>query len=184
MDWLRTLQYFGANGAVWPPARWRRGAHGLRNRGVRKIGELAAAVGRGLFAGAAGTAAMTVSSTVEMKLRGRSPSTAPARAAAKVLGVEPVGEREQKRFATLVHWGYGTSWGAVRGAIAFAGLDGVRAAATFYAIVWGTELALLPSLDIGVPPAWKWGAEEVAIDALHHVVFATATSAAYDALSG
>jgi hypothetical protein len=33
---------------------------------------------------------MTVSSTVEMKLRGRKPSDAPARAAAKVLGVEPV----------------------------------------------------------------------------------------------
>src|SRR4051794_5525453 len=123
---------------------------------------------------------MTVSSTLEMKLRGRPPSTTPGRAAAKVLGVEPVGERESKRFATLVHWGYGTSWGAVRGVIGFAGLDGLAAGAAFYAIVWGSELAMLPSLDIGVPPPWKWGAEELAIDAFHHVVFASATSAAYD----
>ena len=55
-----------------------------------KLGDLAAAVGKGLFAGAAGTVAMTVSSTIEMKLRGRLPSSAPARAAAKLLGVEPV----------------------------------------------------------------------------------------------
>jgi hypothetical protein len=35
-----------------------------------KLGDVAAAVGKGLFAGAAGTVAMTASSTIEMKLRG------------------------------------------------------------------------------------------------------------------
>jgi hypothetical protein len=35
------------------------------------IGDVAADFGKGLFAGAAGTAAMTVSSTLEMKLSGR-----------------------------------------------------------------------------------------------------------------
>jgi hypothetical protein len=54
--------------------------------------DAAGAVGKGLVAGAIGTAAMTVSSTVEMKRRGRKPSDVPARAAGKVLGVEPVGE--------------------------------------------------------------------------------------------
>jgi hypothetical protein len=70
-----------------------------------KLGDLAADVGKGLFAGAAGTAAMTVSSTLEMKIRGRPPSSAPADAAAKVLGVEPRGEKEQARFSNLIHWG-------------------------------------------------------------------------------
>jgi hypothetical protein len=42
---------------------------------------LAQGVARGLLAGAIGTAAMTVSSTVEQKLRGREASTAPADAA-------------------------------------------------------------------------------------------------------
>ncbi len=51
-------------------------------------GEVAAAFGKGLFAGAAGTGAMTVSSTLEMKLRNRGASSAPADAAAKVPGVE------------------------------------------------------------------------------------------------
>ena len=82
-----------------------------------KLGDVAADVGKGLFAGAAGTAAMMVSSTLEMKIRGRQGSSAPAQAAGKVLGVEPKGEAEEARFSNLVHWGYGTSWGADRGLI-------------------------------------------------------------------
>ncbi len=85
---------------------------------------LASSIGAGLFAGVAGTAAMTVSSTVESKLRGRKSSDAPAQAAAKVLGVSPVGDEEKKRFSNLVHWGYGSAWGAVRGIIGATGLRG------------------------------------------------------------
>jgi len=51
------------------------------------LGDIAAAVGRGLFAGAAGTVAMTASSTSEARLRERGSSSAPADAAGKVLGV-------------------------------------------------------------------------------------------------
>lgn len=68
-----------------------------------KLGEVAASVGKGLFAGVAGTAVMTVSSTLEMEIRGRQGSSAPAEAAGKVLGVEPTGEAEQARFSNLVH---------------------------------------------------------------------------------
>ena len=42
------------------------------------LGDTAAAVGKGLFAGAAGTVAMTISSTLEAKLRDRGSSSAPA----------------------------------------------------------------------------------------------------------
>lgn len=143
-----------------------------------KLGDVAAAVGKGLFAGAAGTAAMTLSSTMEMKLRGRPASSAPADAAAKVLGVEPKGEKEEARFSTLVHWGYGTSWGAARGLIGAAGLSGVRAEAAHFGVVWGTEQLTLPALGVA-PPFWEWGAKEVAIDAFHHLVYASATSVAY-----
>ena len=144
---------------------------------------LPAAVGEGLAAGAVGTAAMTVSSTLEMHLRGREPSTVPARAAAKLLGVEPVGEAERRRFATLVHWGYGIGWGGVRGVIGALGLRGTPAAALFLAAVWGAELATLPRLDIGVPPVSQWGRVEMAIDALHHAVYAIGTSVAYERLA-
>ena len=143
-----------------------------------KLGDVAADVGKGLFAGAAGTAAMTVSSTLEMKIRGRPPSSAPADAAAKVLGVEPKGEKEQARFSNLVHWGYGTAWGAVRGLIDAAGLEGSKATAAHLGAVWGSEQVMLPALGVA-PPFWTWGVKEVGIDALHHLVYAGATSAAY-----
>jgi hypothetical protein len=145
-----------------------------------KLKTLAEGVGKGLFAGAAGTAAMTVSSTIEMKLRNRPASNVPARAAEKVLGVEPNGEPQQERFSNLTHWGYGTGWGALRGAIGAAGYKGPKAAALHYGAVWGTELVMLPSLGIGVPPAYKWGTKEVGIDAFHHLVYAAATSVAYE----
>ncbi len=147
-----------------------------------KLGDVAASVDKGLFAGVAGTAAMTVSSTLEMKIRGRQASNAPADAAGKVLGVEPKGEAEEARFSNLVHWGYGTSWGAVRGLLGAVDLEGSSAAAAHLGAVWGAEQVMLPALGVA-PPFWQWGAKEVAIDALHHLVYAGATSVAYTALN-
>ena len=146
-----------------------------------RLGDTAAAVGKGLFAGAAGTAAMTVSSTLEAKLRDRGSSSAPADAAGKVLGVQPRDEAGEARFATVVHWGYGTSWGVVRGLLHAAGLDGANAVAAHFAAVWGSELVMLPALDVA-PPPWESEPKEIAIDALHHAVYALATSLAFGAL--
>ncbi len=146
-----------------------------------KLGDVAADVGKGLFAGAIGTAAMTVSSTLEMKVRGRQGSSAPATAAAKILGVEPKGEEGEARFSNIVHWGYGTAWGAARGLIGAAGLEGPGAAAAHFGAVWGSEQLMLPALGVA-QPLWRWGAKEVAIDAFHHLVYAGATSVAYTAL--
>lgn len=146
-----------------------------------KPGTIAAVIGVGLAAGLAGTAAMTASSTAEMKLRGRSGSSAPAQAAAKVLGVKPQGEKEQQRFGTLVHWGYGTGWGAVRGLLAALGLPAPAATAAHLAAIWGTEQVMLPALGVA-PPATRWGAKELAIDAWHHLVYAGAAGATYELL--
>ncbi len=146
-----------------------------------KLGDVAADVGKGLFAGLFGTVAMTVSSTAEMKIRGRPASNAPAVAAGKVLGVEPKDEEGEARFSTLVHWGYGTGWGAVRGLVGTAGLEGPAAAAAHFGAVWGAEQVMLPALNVA-PPFWTWGAKEVGIDAFHHLVYATATSVAYSVL--
>ena len=64
---------------------------------------LARAIGKGVVAGLAGTAAMTVSSTVEAKLRKRQFSTAPARAAQKLLGIKEFeSPRDVARFSDLV----------------------------------------------------------------------------------
>lgn len=146
-----------------------------------RIGDVAAAFGKGIFAGVAGTAAMTASSTIEMKLRNRGASSAPADAAAKVFGVEPVDEEARARFSNLVHWGYGTAWGGARGLVAAAGLSGTGATAVHLGMLWGSEQVMLPALKVA-PPLTEWGAKEIAVDALHHMVYAAATGAAYSLL--
>jgi hypothetical protein len=136
-------------------------------------------IGKGLAAGLAGTAAMTASSTLEAKWRGRAPSSAPARATAKVLGIAAFDSAlAEARFNDLSHWGYGTGWGVVRGLLAAAGLSGRRATLAHGAAIYGAAQVTLPALDIA-PPAIFWGAEEIAIDAFHHAVYATATGLAY-----
>lgn len=147
-----------------------------------ELRHVAEAVGRGLFAGAVGTAAMTVSSTVESKLRKREPSSAPADAAGKVLGIQPRNPAGKARFSNVVHWGYGTSWGAVRGIIGLTGLGPIGATAAHFTTVWGSSLVMLPALDVA-PAVGKSPPEEVGIDAFHHAVYAVATTCAYGALS-
>lgn len=142
------------------------------------LGKIAGTLGKGLVAGAVGTAAMTVSSTLEAKARGRGSSTTPADAAAKVLGVRP-DEKSGERFNNAVHWGYGTGWGMVRGLLAALGLSGPAAALAHFAAVWGSEQVVLPATGVG-KPIWTYGATEAAVDGCHHAVYAAATSAAYE----
>ena len=143
--------------------------------------DVTGALAKGILAGAIGTAAMTVSSSLEAKLRGREPSTAPAAAAGKVLGVRPASDEGEARFSNFAHWSYGTGWGVVRGLLGLAGLSGAPAAAAHLAALWASEQVMLPALAVA-PPLWKWGPAEIGIDAFHHVVYAGATSAAYAAL--
>ena len=145
--------------------------------------KVASSIGKGLAAGFAGTAAMTVSSTLEAKLRGRTPSTAPARATTKALGIAEFEDDIAKaRFNDLSHWGYGTGWGVVRGLLDAAGLPPHKATAAHGAAVWGGAQVMLPALEVA-PPSVFWGAEEIAIDAFHHAVYAIATGVAYELLS-
>jgi hypothetical protein len=146
-----------------------------------RITSLADAVGRGFVAGLVGTAAMTGSSSVEMKLRGRTASKMPAEAICKTLGLETTSEEAQERLNNLVHWGYGTTWGAVRGLIGTAGFAGLPATLIFYGLVWAAEQIMLPKMGVA-PPITESPSEEIAIDAWHHFVYAQAVSTAYDAL--
>ncbi len=143
---------------------------------------LACTIGKGLAAGLTGTAAMTVSSTIEMRRRGRDASTAPADATAKVLGIAGFEDGAAKaRFSNIVHWSYGTGWGVVRALLRETGMSPVAATAAHLAAVWGNEAVMLPVLDVA-PPFYTWGATEVAIDVGHHVVYAVATGVAYELL--
>ena len=146
---------------------------------MNRADTLATAIGRGLVAGLAGTAAMTISSTVEARLRGRAFSTAPARATAKALGIREFdSDLARARWNDLSHWGYGTGWGILRGLLGVTGLSPRAATVTHGAAIYGAAQVTLPALDV-VPPSIFWGAKEIAIDALHHAVYATATGLAY-----
>jgi hypothetical protein len=145
------------------------------------MGSVASSVGKGIFAGVAGTALMTVSSTIEMKARGRSGSSAPSDAAGKVLGVQPRNAEGQARFATAVHWGYGTGWGAVRGLIGAAGVSGPAATLLHFGAVWASEMVMLPALGVA-PPVTEQAALETGVDAWHHLVYASATNVVYELL--
>jgi hypothetical protein len=146
------------------------------------ITSLAQGIGKGLVAGFAGTVAMTVSSTIEQKIRGRPASSAPAKAAEKALGIESFeDEAAEQRFSNLVHWGYGTGWGLVRGVLRALGAPPSAATAGHFGAVWGSSLVTLPVLDVA-PPVNMWGKEEIAIDVWHHLVYVLATSVAYEML--
>jgi hypothetical protein len=140
---------------------------------------VASSVGKGLLAGFIGTAAMTVSSSLEARLRHRAASSAPARATAKVLGIKEFEDDiAAARFNDLSHWGYGTGWGVVRGLFAATGMSPRAATAAHGAAIWGSAQVTLPALEVA-PPIVFWPKKEIAIDLWHHAVYAAATGLAY-----
>lgn len=143
------------------------------------IRSVAEATGRGLLAGLVGTAAMTLSSTVEAKLTGRGASTTPADAAEKLSGLRPGDEEAKQRFAESVHWTYGTTWGVPRALLGAAGLHGLPANVLHLGAVWGSEQVVLPALEVG-KPVWEYGAQAALTDGLHHVVYALVTGLVSD----
>ncbi len=150
---------------------------------VTRLSDTAAAVGRGIFAGLAGTAAMTAGQQVEMKVRGRSGSTSPGDLAAGLLGVEAKGDAERQRLSTLVHWAWGTSWGVLRGLLGTAGMRGAPLMVTHFAVILGVDFTLLASRGLA-PPPWRWTRSELVFEALHKGVLATSTHLAYQLLDG
>ena len=150
---------------------------------MRMSSRLATAIGNGLVAGFAGTAAMTLSSTIEARLRGREFSDAPARATAKLLGIKEFEDtRGKARFSDLSHWGYGTGWGIARALLREFGLDARKATPAHFVAVWGSALIMLPALEVA-PPVVFWKRKEIAIDVFHHLVYATATGLAFEFLN-
>ncbi|QQL51381.1 hypothetical protein [Mucilaginibacter ginkgonis] len=145
------------------------------------LGELGSAIGKGLLAGLAGTAAMTLSQMIEMNITKREPSDAPSKAVSKVVDVKPVNEDEKEKVNNEIHWTYGTALGISRGLIGLTGLKGWKATALHFGLVWGASMVMLPKLKVA-PPVTEEEPQAVAIDGFHHAVYALATGLAYDAL--
>ena len=145
------------------------------------LGELGSAIGKGLIAGIAGTAAITISQMIEMKITQRESSEAPIKVASQVTNIRPVDEDSKAKVTQEIHWAYGTAWGVARGLISLTGLKGLPATLLHYGLVWGSALIMLPAFEAGPSPKEE-DAKTLAIDALHHAVYATAAGLAYDSL--
>ncbi|MGI8859154.1 MAG: hypothetical protein ACR2HO_03225 [Rubrobacteraceae bacterium] len=95
--------------------------------------------------------------------------------------MKPESEESESEFSNLVHWGYGTGWGTVRGLLASAGLSGFTASAAHLGLLWGSEQVILPALNVSAP-VFKYGGKATATDLFHHIVYAAATGLAYSYL--
>jgi hypothetical protein len=141
------------------------------------VGDAAA---RGLAAGLAGTAALTVSQRIEMSITRRPPSDLPARVAEGVLGIAPRGRtRDVVAFAT--HWLNNTTSGLGRALVAATGLRGAPAVGATFVLYLGASTLLFSRLDLA-PPPWRRSPGQLAIDVIHAGVYATATSTVYELL--
>ncbi|MEX0928794.1 MAG: hypothetical protein WDZ53_05265, partial [Balneolales bacterium] len=97
------------------------------------IGDIACATGKGLFAGLAGTAAMTIVQMIEMKIMERPGSTVPADGLEKVMPLKAPEKKEEKmKLAQMTHFAYGTAWGIPLGLMDQAGISIVPASATHF----------------------------------------------------
>jgi hypothetical protein len=146
------------------------------------IESLVMGIGRGLLAGLAGTAAISLSQALEMKLTKREPSTAPADAAGKVVGVRPRHLAGRARFAHIVHWAYGTSWGLFRALLGGRRSGRFWAGLAHLAAVQTAALLMLPRLGVA-PPIKEWEPVEIGQELLHHAVYSAAADATYRALA-
>lgn len=169
------------------------------------LAKVGGVLGKGLIAGFAGTVAITVSQMIEMQITNRSMSNAPAVVGGKTLGVEPRGkaqvekekaqsedneapeevqqkaEANEQKFTQIMHFGYGTGWGVARGVLDLAGVRGPLADLFLFSGIWGTAQVMLPANDLAKPITER-APKSIAIDVLHHAVYACAVGLTYDAM--
>ncbi|MGY4536421.1 hypothetical protein ACVW0P_000828 [Mucilaginibacter sp. UYNi724] len=144
-------------------------------------GTLGAAIGKGLIAGVVATAAMTLSQMIEMKITKREPSDATLKVAEDTAGFKPASKQDKQLLSQEIHWSYGTAWGVARGLIGLTGLKGFSASLVHFGAVWGTALVMLPKHDAS-KPINQQKPQEIAIDVLHHGIYAITAGLVYDAL--
>ena len=69
----------------------------------------------------------------------------------------------------------------LRGLLSLVGITGFTATAVHLATIWGTAITIEPKLDIA-PAVTQWDPKDIAIDILHHAVYAIVTGLVFDAI--
>ena len=141
-----------------------------------------ATIGRGVVAGVAGTAVMTLfQKLVEMPITGRGESFAPANFVAKILPIEPQNEQERQRLNWVTHFALGAMWGGAFGIAGRAGLHGQKAVAAVFATVYTGDVLLNTALGLYEPSSWS--RQDLIIDIVDKLVQAEATGVIFDRIS-
>jgi hypothetical protein len=134
---------------------------------------------KGLAAGLAGVAAMTLAEKVEQRFTGRPNSYMPARVWERLFRLEPKPDSERLARNWAMHWGQGILVGAVRGLMAERGVRGPIGSFLFMNVRLLNDQSLENGTGVGALP-WTWPLDEQAIDLLHKAVYAFAAGAVAD----
>ena len=137
-----------------------------------------AALVRGLVAGVAGVAAMTLAEKLEQQFTRRPDSYVPAHTLQRLLG-KP--ESDDLPANWTMHWGQGILLGAVRGWMAERGIRGPFASFLFLNLRLLNDQTLENLTGAGAPP-WTWPVDEQVIDVAWKGVYAFVTGAVADRL--
>ncbi|UEM25345.1 hypothetical protein JL100_035415 (plasmid) [Skermanella mucosa] len=136
---------------------------------------------RGLLAGVAGVAAMTLAEKLEQAVTGRPNSYVPAHTLERLLGLPERPDRERLGLNWTMHWGQGILLGAVRALMARHGIRGPVGSFIFLNLRLINDQSLENATGVGALP-WTWPRDEQAIDLLHKAVYAYATGLVADRL--
>lgn len=144
------------------------------------------ALGRGLVAGAAGTAALTTSQLVAAKLTGGEMPTAAgvvARRIAEGVFQKNVPADRDPALNQAMHWTYGSAWGGVYGLTQATLRWPVLPHGLLFGSLVGTAgTGLLPALGL-MPPPWEVPPSALAVNTMHHLVYGLAAAGTFHALS-
>lgn len=143
---------------------------------------------RGVLAGAAGTAAMTLAYAGIRVLRGGvatpldyDDSLVPGEIVAKLIRLRHPTRHEEKDLGEGLRWSYGPVFG-IWHVLLRRKLEEPLASAAFGATLMSATLSLFPLLG-QTPPPWRWGPEVMATCIVTHVAYVVTAAAVDDRLS-
>jgi hypothetical protein len=131
-------------------------------------------IGRGILAGAVGTAAMTVHQEIRQRLeRGNEQPQDPQQPLADDAGRDP----------WEMHWSYGSAWGAAYAMIRNSAPGRARLLGPLFGLgVWAASYAELVPLGIYEPP-WSYPLSSIADEIAYHLTYGAAVSVTYEILA-
>ncbi|HEX8339875.1 MAG TPA: hypothetical protein VF624_03105 [Tepidisphaeraceae bacterium] len=136
---------------------------------------------KGLLAGAAGVAAMTLAEKIEQSFTQRPNSYVPAHTLERLAGLEHKPDAQRLALNHTMHWGQGILLGVVRAFMARSGWQGAVPSFIFTALRLTSDQVLENATGVGAPP-WTWPKDEQRIDVIHKSVYGFVTGFVADQL--